>query len=378
MKIVIYNPINEHLWAKSLKKYLKREISARKYFYMLEKFFELANNNKIKLVIFVNNKNIKNFIAYKIWLKINNLNSKGVIFTDEKNILKESNIFFSFARNILNSNKFHFLKNYPNLIKIIHLSHYMNDIAVKSTNAKILNIDYFIAENNLYKSSSFFRKFFDFYNKDVYLLPFVAQERFINKKKFQDRKNKCVGLGSLNIFKKNDINMVKDFVDFYGSDTYHPMRKELFKYKENITKTIDVLISNHYEEYNKTVQETIYYKFNIVEKYNEYKMVVVPEELNDLPSIGFVECIASGCVYVGIDSEMYKDIGLLPDIHYISYDGSLENLIEKINFYQNQTSKLDKIYENSIAFYNNNLRDDIVFNKFYLFLKSLSSNKYQE
>lgn len=371
MKIVIYNPINEHLWAKSLKRWIKSEISARKYFYMLENFFELANNNKIKLVIFVNNKNIKNFIAYKIWLKINNLNSKGVIFTDEKNILKESNIFFSFARNILNSNKFHFLKNYPNLIKIIHLSHYMNDIAVKSTNAKILNIDYFIAENNLYKSSSFFRKFFDFYNKDVYLLPFIAQERFVNKKRFQDRKNKCIGLGSLNLFTDNDTPMLNDFITFYNSDTYHPMRKELFFNKSYISEQIDVLISSHYDKDCKNVSQTKYYQFDIVEKYNEYKMVVVPEELNDLPSIGFIECIASGCVYVGIDSNMYKDIGLIPDVHYISYDGTLENLIKKINFYQNETLKLEEIYRNSFDFYNKNLKAKLVFSKFYSFLEKM-------
>ena len=54
-------------------------------------------------------------------------------------------------------------------------------------------------------------------------------------------------------------------------------------------------------------------------------MFVVPEEANDLPGIGFVEGMACGSAYIGLDDGMYKDIGLIPRKHYITYDGTLED-----------------------------------------------------
>ena len=41
--------------------------------------------------------------------------------------------------------------------------------------------------------------------------------------------------------------------------------------------------------------------------------------------IGFVEGMACGSAYIGLDDPMYKDIGLIPGKHYIIY-GTLEDL----------------------------------------------------
>ena len=72
----------------------------------------------------------------------------------------------------------------------------------------------------------------------------------------------------------------------------------------------------------------------MVEKFNEYKMCIVGEEILGVPGIGYVEGMACGCAYIGLDSPMYRDLGLIPGIHYIAYDGSMEDLRRVIEYYQ--------------------------------------------
>ena len=55
--------------------------------------------------------------------------------------------------------------------------------------------------------------------------------------------------------------------------------------------------------------------------------------LNTMDCLGFVEGMACGSAYIGLDDPMYKDIGLIPGKHYITYDGTLEDLKSKIAYY---------------------------------------------
>ena len=55
-----------------------------------------------------------------------------------------------------------------------------------------------------------------------------------------------------------------------------------------------------------------------------------------VPGIGYVEGMACGCAYIGLDSPMYRDLGLIPGVHYISYDGTKEGLKQVIEYYQQE------------------------------------------
>ena len=77
-----------------------------------------------------------------------------------------------------------------------------------------------------------------------------------------------------------------------------------------------------------------YYSFDMVEKFNDYKMCIVGEEIIGLPGIGFVEGMACGCAYIGQTIGYYEDYGLKEGVHYIGYDGSLDDLKAKISYYQ--------------------------------------------
>ena len=77
-----------------------------------------------------------------------------------------------------------------------------------------------------------------------------------------------------------------------------------------------------------------YYSFNMVEKFNDYKMCLVGEEIMGIPGVGFVEGMACGCAYIGQNKGYYEDYGMQEGVHYIGYDGTIENLKAKISYYQ--------------------------------------------
>jgi glycosyltransferase involved in cell wall biosynthesis len=261
-----------------------------------------------------------------------------------------------------------------------------------SRNAKELKINYFIAENNL-KKYDFFNKYFKFYNKQVYVLPFVFQKRFKIKSKFSQRKNKCIALGSYSILDNSE--KTKCFSEYFQVDTFHPIRQAIYINTEKITNFIESYISFYNEDvkikeiisdygnikkflismYNIVRAKQInYFRFSSAIKLNEYKMFVFPEEINHLPSMGFIEGMACGCAYFGINDDMYKDIGLRPGIHYIAYNNSIEDLCDKIDYYQKNNDKLEKIAHKGHEFVTCNFNGEVVANIFLNDLKSI--NKY--
>ena len=50
--------------------------------------------------------------------------------------------------------------------------------------------------------------------------------------------------------------------------------------------------------------------------------------------IGFVEGMACGCAYLGQTVGYYEDYGMKAGVHYIGYDGTLDDLKAKISYYQ--------------------------------------------
>jgi glycosyltransferase involved in cell wall biosynthesis len=112
---------------------------------------------------------------------------------------------------------------------------------------------------------------------------------------------------------------------------------------------------------NKIEKDSSYYKLDIVDKYNEYKMFVVPEEVIGFPGIGFVEGMACGCAYIGLDHDMYKDLGMIPGKHYITFDGTLNNLLSTIDYYQKNQNELELIANNGYNFINKKFNKETVF-----------------
>jgi CTP-dependent riboflavin kinase len=271
---------------------------------------------------------------------------------------------------------------------------------------KQANIDLFICENNLLKNSKFFNKFYDWYSGKFYTLPFVASSRFVNKIKFNERKNLAIASGTITHPMADD-----EFVKFYNSNMLQPIRNLIYNNKNKLNKYIDCKISpininenkksdhhnlltkilsytyNDIENICKLVtkskilqskhelkHETEYYKFDIVDTYNNYKMFIVPEEIIDLPAIGFVEGMNCGSAFIGINNKMYTDIGLIDKINYIAYNGTLDDLINKINYYQRNPKELESIARNGYEFAKRYFNKKTVFNNFINYLNSTITN----
>jgi len=297
-------------------------------------------------------------------------------------------------------------------LKVVHLSHYGFYSSLGSKNTFDAETDLFISENNLTRNSKFFQHYYSWYKKDVYALPFVPQSRFIRTKKFKERKNKAVATGTitfpmadsdfLSFFGNNQLHpmrleifnnsdRIKDCIDslIYKykipdlSDQAVIAQQNIVSCKSNnlinnlktlkIVKLIKRIVLKIFPELSlfkkqafiiakiisaffrkKTIQnisnEMDYYKSDIVKTYNEYKMFIVPEEIIDLPGIGFVEGMFCGSAFIGKKNQMYADIGLIDNVNYISYDGTLCDLIDKIKYYQNHEEELNAIAEAGYKF----------------------------
>lgn len=225
---------------------------------------------------------------------------------------------------------------------------------------KKANIGCFFNESNLQENSEIFRKYYHI-DKPWVVHPFVFQERFKPIRPFLERKNKVFSTGTIT-YKEH-----KEFLSVYGSPCDQPARKFVKDNPDFFKDTVDCYSSDYLEgsdikKYlptdNKIVRlykqihnrfhmghQKAYFSFDMVEKFNEYKMCLVGEEVLGVPGIGYVEGMACGCAYIGLDSPMYRDLGLIPGVHYISYDGTKEGLKSVVEYYQQDEhqKKLEQI-----------------------------------
>lgn len=240
--------------------------------------------------------------------------------------------------------------NQVNAFKALSMLHFHGR---KEENADIrcANISCYFNEVDLSATSEIFRKYYSVKCPWV-IHPFVFAERFRNMKPFKERKNKCFSTGTIT-YKKHD-----EFLSVYGDPCDQPARKFVKDNPEYFKDTVDCYSSDYLEDnsgkpvnagdntllklykkiYNRTHvgKQKKYFSFDMLEKFNEYKMCLIGEEILGVPGIGYVEGMACGCAYIGIDSSMYRDLGLIPGTHYIVYDGTKEGLRKVVKYYQKE------------------------------------------
>lgn len=210
------------------------------------------------------------------------------------------------------------------------------------------------------------------------IIPFIPEARFKPIKPYSERKNKAFSVGTIT------YKIHPEFIDVYGDPCDQPIRKavkdnpEFFKdtadcysndYNEDddvkvVTKKDNPVVTLYKKVYNRlhNGRQKKYFSFDMVEKFNEYKMHVVGEEILGIPGIGYVEGMACGSAYIGLDSPMYRDLGLIPGVHYIAYDGTKEGLRSTIEFWQRpeNQAELEAIAKRGCDFVRTNFRGDKV------------------
>lgn len=285
------------------------------------------------------------FMENKYVLKKNGIESSKINILKKVTEIKETDMVLLYSCDINQFMDCDKMKGY----KAVSLLHFSGDLFT-SNKLKNSGINIMYSESNLKNNSQIFKINYKWYNGEIITHPFVFADRFKSFVPYAKRKNKAVAMGTI-IYRNFD-----NFVEIYGDECVQPLRKMLYDNQNEMKNYYDSFISDYNEDikmkninpneqfflkiykkiYNKlfTGQQKKYFSFNMVEKYNEYKMCIVPEEVTNIPGIGFVEGMACGCAYIGLDSPMYTDLGLIPGVHYITYDGTMENLKKVIEYYQ--------------------------------------------
>lgn len=248
------------------------------------------------------------------------------------------------------------------------------------------NIEAFVNEIDL-DENVFVNKYINTSGIKNIVCPYIFANRFIDLGK--ERKNKAMGVGTLSTCKGNPG--YKLYRQEFETEWIQLMRKEIYEHGNNYPEQIDSYISYIYEDKKEILREDnvvtkIYKKvynrctgwtqkrytsFDMVEKFNEYMMFVCPEELVGMPGIGFVEGMACGTAYIGLDTSYYRKLGLIPGKHYISYDGTLSDLINTIKYYQNHTDETRKIAIEGMEYVRKHFNIRVVAMKFYQELMGL-------
>lgn len=279
-------------------------------------------------------------LEIKKWLKENKIGNY-VNFIDIDNDNVEDKLLFFFARKRA-IGRFDLRINNINKFKgaLVHLSHYFGYTREIASNLKKIKNLTLCGDSDITKNA-FFKKHFFWNEKPFCIIKFSIENRFANKKQFSERNSIAVATGSFHDLRTESSLVVQDYVDFFNEYSLHPVRKMLFENKNKLKDLVNVQVSQ-YNIASKTAskfkifqilaaRQKKYFGINIVETYNDYQYAVVGEELAGFPGIGAFEAMACGCVLIA-QTSFYDGLGMEENKHYIAYDGSLPDLIEKITW----------------------------------------------
>lgn len=393
LKIVIYRPHVE-IWFKNSVSHI---LSGRSVPYKYETLFDYLLSSDVDISVstaLCRRKGWKGLVRYLLdplalvfWTWSNKIDFQriGFVFTkaelqkhDVLYFMHYGNFTYEDASTAQRGDEFASALSKIDILKLGHFTHYAYQPAIGAKNLGKLGANLLVAENNLLLNSYFYRKYFANLNVDFWCLPFIAAKRFESRTPFRERNCKLVATGSIT-YKMTD----KDFINFFQTDELQPLRRNIYERANEFEAEIDSMISDLnatrvpgrvnvksswsrvFRRFMPHPQHT-YYKKNIVNIYNSYMMFTVPEEVCDLPAIGFVEGMACGCAFFGLDSPMYRDLGMFPGVHYVAYDGTLEGLIEKICLYQQpeQLGTLEQIAARGCKLVGEKFRAEVVYQEF--------------
>ena len=282
------------------------------------------------------------FWEHRIALKKNGIDLNRVTVLKDVSELRHDDILILY-RYYSNQMQFDVRPNCSIAVSMIHFGTFGYDIL-----RDVVKPNVFFNESDLGKYSTMHNRFFDWFNGKFIVHPFVFAERFHAYKPFAERQNKAVSVGT--------VTYMHNITPYYGDPCAQPARKQIKVNAAKLSDYIDCYNSDYLEDdvlkkespndlfvtkiykriYNKfhSGQQKKYYSFNMVDKFNDYKMCVVGEEIMGIPGVGFVEGMACGCAYIGQTIGYYEDYGMREGVHYIGYDGTLNDLKAKIAYYQ--------------------------------------------
>lgn len=225
-------------------------------------------------------------------------------------------------------------------IVLVHLSHYFISTAEKAANLRNLRNARLAGDSDI-SANPYFRAFFGWYSAPFVVLPFAVAPRFQVRKPFCERQAKCLATGSFhNLEMEVPAYKYRDFMDFFRTNTYHPLRKLVY---ENAKALADVVVC-HVSPYRGdivararlkrwlryfSVSQKSYFALDIVDLYNRYRFATVGEEASGFPALGAFEAMACGALLVAQPSA-YAGLPLQPERHFLTHNGSIDGLVSAV------------------------------------------------
>lgn len=395
-RVIFVNLHGNEFLVKTINKIIFKQSVAIKHKYLLD---YLLDREDIEVCTFLNDKSMsisythaEKFpkwmakLEHRYIMKKNGIPlDKVTVLTDEAQIRKDDIIvIYNYY-----ANQYEF-KQRPNcLIAVSHI-HFSTSNAEKM---RAIDPDVLYNEANFQHGSKIYDEFYSWFKKDFQVIPFVFADRFVPKKAFEERENKCFSTGT--------VTYNPNFISCYGDSCAQPARKQIMTHREELKGLVDCYNSDYLEDtedkklkgnsfftrlYNNIYSKLYsgrqkkYYSFDMVEKFNDYKICLIGEEIMQIPGIGFVEGMACGCAYIGQTEGYYEDYGMVEGVHYIGYDGTIEDLERKVTYYQQpeNQAELKQIATEGCKFVRENFRGSLIAQRLFNHLIAISNEKYNK
>lgn len=377
-RVVFVNLHGNTFLVKTINKIIFKQSVAVKHRYLLD---YLLDREDIEVCTFLNDKSMSISYAHagifpKWMVKLEHryiMKKNGIpldkvtVLTDETQIRKDDILIIY----NLFGNHYGFKKR-PNCLIVVSHIHFNTSNAEKM---RAIDPDVLYNEANFQHGSKIYDEFYSWFKKDFYVIPFVYADRFEPKKAFEERENKCFSTGT--------VTYMHNITPYYGDPCAQPTRKQIMTHREELKDYVDCYNSDYLEDtedkklkgknilarfYNAVYSKLFsgrqkkYYSFDMVEKFNDYKMCLIGEEVMQIPGIGFVEGMACGCAYIGQMVGYYEDYGMQEGVHYIGYDGTIDDLKRKVAYYQQPENQqhLAQIAKTGCRFVREKFRGEVV------------------
>lgn len=385
-RIVFVNLHANEFLVKTLGKYLFKHSCAFKHKYFLE---YLLNNPDVEVCNYINRFGFSlfdslprpvmwflrrlRFMESRIVLRKNGIPRKSITVIRNIKDIRPDDIVIGY-RHIPSS-----LRDMKDIkaFKAVSMIHFHGEQS-DSDLIKEANPDVLFNEADLQKYSEIFNRYYQWYAGQFIVHPFVAAPRFQSIKPFSERENRCFSTGTIT------YKLHKEFLEVYKDSCDQPARKQILANAKDLESWVACYNSDYLEDvdmkkylptdsklthyrkvwYNTThtAKQKKYFSFNMVDKFNDFKMCLLGEEILGVPGIGFVEGMACGCAYIGQTTGYYEDYGMKDGVHYIGYDGTLDDLKAKISYYQQpeHQEELERIADAGYEFAQTHFRGDTV------------------
>ena len=228
--------------------------------------------------------------------------------------------------------------------KYFHLMDYYLFVSRNTEFLRRYSIDYVIGHTNMEKNCDLFRLYYPDYIGRSIELPFGYQKRFTYLKSFKDRINMAIGLGSINPVDDPRLAYAakKEFLNyFHDKEFMHPLRRYIQTHELDLKNEIDSRFPSPEKQKD--------FSYDAVEVLNSYTMFINDAGLSNFPPARTYEGIACGCVMVAENSDIYNDLGFIPNVNYIAFEpGNYEDMKNKIDYYMKHTCELAEMQKKSL------------------------------